>query len=133
MHKLLLMTGLALTLSLSAQMASASADTSELKATLQASMQRDLERRMVDGGLPHVDFETGDVTLYYPTERHPRILTMGDHYVMCAELLTKDGVRKTVDFYLAKNGRRYTIFHTVIGDRGPLKKLIKAGVAKPLK
>ncbi|WP_165586987.1 hypothetical protein [Pseudaestuariivita atlantica] len=58
---------------------------------------------------------------------------MGDYFVMCAGLLTKDGVRQPVDFHMARNGRRFTIFRTEIGNRAPLKKLIKAGIARPLK
>ncbi|WP_165586988.1 hypothetical protein [Pseudaestuariivita atlantica] len=55
MHKLFLSAGLAACLALPIGEAAASSDTTELKATLQASMQRDLERQMIDGAIAHLD------------------------------------------------------------------------------
>jgi len=107
-------------------------DTTELKAKLQASMQRSVERRLVDGALLSLDFETGETTQLYPVEAHPMILAMGDHFVLCSDLKALDGTSKTVDYYMAKNGNRYSIFRTEIDNRAPLKALMKAGKAHHL-
>ncbi|MEM8978045.1 MAG: hypothetical protein AAGD04_01045 [Pseudomonadota bacterium] len=114
--------------------ASALANTStELKSTLQASMQRTIERATVEGALHHINLETGEESRYYPTDRHPMIVQLGDVYVMCAELKTKEGTEHTVDFYMVENGRRYTLIRTEIDNRAPLKELIGDGKAARIK
>ncbi|MEM9852014.1 MAG: hypothetical protein AAF761_08450 [Pseudomonadota bacterium] len=114
----------------------ASEDTTALKTRLQASMQREVDRRLVEGALIKMDFETGATVAFYPVEAHAMILQLGDsgdQFVLCSDLKSVDGKSTTVDYYMARNGNRYTIFHTAIGNRAPLKKLMKEGKAKHLK
>ncbi len=101
----------------------------EVRTKLQAALQRNLSRTMIDGALPHLDLQTGEVTRFYPTENHEVILQMNDLYVMCATLVTDDGKETTVDYYMAQNRGSYGVIRTEIGDRAPIKALIKAGKA----
>lgn len=108
-------------------------DTTVLKAELQAAMQRHMDRNAIDGALPFMNLETGKVEPLYPTESHPLILTMGDSFVLCADLRTAAGAKRIVDFYVAPAGKRYRIIRTEIDNRAPLRALMTAGVAKRLK
>ncbi|MEM7441190.1 MAG: hypothetical protein AAF393_16460 [Pseudomonadota bacterium] len=116
--------------------ATAASDTTALKTKLQAYMQREVDRRLIDGALLSLDYETGDSTALYPVEAHPMIMTFTDgseRYVLCSDLKTIDGKSHTVDYYMAKNGNRYTIFKTEINNRKPLKSMMKAGKVTQLK
>ncbi len=108
-------------------------DTTILKAELQAAMQRHMDRSVINGALPFMNLETGKVEPLYPTESHPLILTMGDSFVLCADLRTSEGKKRIVDFYVTQAGKRYKIIRTEIDNRAPLKALVSSGVAKRLK
>lgn len=108
-------------------------DTIVLKAELQAALQRHMDRSSIEGALPFMNLETGEVEPLYATESHPLILTMGDSFVLCADLRTAEGVKRIVDFYVTPAGRQYKIIRTEIDNRAPLKALMAAGLAKRLK
>lgn len=101
----------------------------EVRTKLQAALQRSLSRAMIDGALPHLDLETGEITKFYPTENHEVILRMNDVYVMCATLVTADGTETTVDYYMAQNRGSYGVIRTEIDNRAPIKSLMEAGKA----
>jgi len=124
---------LCLVLALSAPVAASATDTTELKTTLQTSLQRNIERQLIDGGLHRMNLETGEVEVFYPVDTHPMIVRMGEMYVMCSDLKRADGSSSTVDYYLARKGARYAIIQTEIGNRAPLKSLMRQGKAKLLK
>lgn len=104
----------------------------ELRTRLQAALQRNLGRTMLDGSLRHVDLQSGDVTRLYPTENHEVILKMGEIYVMCSTLVTKDGSEALVDYYIAESDGRYAVIRTEIDNRAPLTDLITSGQARRL-
>lgn len=101
----------------------------ELRTQLQAALQRNLGRSMIDGALPHLDLETGEVTRFYPTENHEMILALGDVFVMCATLEAEDGTVTEVDYYIAGTAPRFAVIRTEIDNRAPLKALMAAGKA----
>lgn len=107
------------------------ADTTSIKTALQASLQRDLQRSLINGALTHIDLATGEVQEFYPTDTHPMIVAVGDHFVMCSDMMAKDGSTRPVDFYMVSDGRGYRIFRTEIGNREPLMALMDKGVAAP--
>lgn len=104
----------------------------ELRTQLQAALQRNLGRSMQAGALPHIDLKTGAVTRYYPTENHEIILRLDEVYVMCATLVTEDGAKALVDYYLTESGGRFAVIRTEINNRAPLRALMDAGRAKRL-
>lgn len=108
-------------------------DTIVLKAELQAAMQRHMDRSAIDGALPFMNLETGEVESLYPTESHPLILIMGNSFVLCADLRTAEGAKRIVDFYLTQAGKQYKIIRTEVDNRAPLRALMTAGLAKRLK
>ena len=103
------------------------------KASLQAAMFQHIDRQLVQGSFLHVDFKGGIVEKLSPAKAHPMMLKMGNHYVLCTSFRRADGKDVNVDFYAARSEGGYSIFHTVIDNRGPLMALIKAGKVKPLK
>ena len=124
---------IALAICLTLPTASWAADTTELKTTLQSSLQRSLERLMIDGALQRMDLESGEMENFYPVENHPMVIRLGDHFVMCSDLKRPDGSSVQVDYYLSAKGKRYALVQTEIGNRKALRALIKAGKAKVLK
>jgi hypothetical protein len=103
------------------------------KAKLQAAMQMHIQRNLVNGAILHLDTKTGDVRPLYPTQAHPMVIAMGENFVLCTDLRDKAGKARPLDLYMAPSGRSFTVFHTEIDNRAPLTKLIKKGLAKPLR
>ncbi len=115
-----------------AAMAAQSVSTSE-KILLQATMQQSINRKLVDGKYYYFDAANSKVQAVYPAKTHPMILSYGDHFVLCTNFRTKQGKEVNVDFYIARNGEGFVVFDTLIDDRAPLHKLMKAGQVKVLK
>ena len=112
---------------------SAAADSTVDKTRLQAAMQQHIERQLVDGAILHLDTASGDVQTLYPTQAHPMILQMGEHFVLCSDLKDESGKSMPIDLYMAQKGKRFVVFHTEIDNRGPLKGLMKSGVVTRLR
>lgn len=112
---------------------SANAEGTVDKARLQAAMQQHIQRHVVDGAILHFDANTGEVRPLYPTKAHPMVITMGDHFVLCTDLRDKSGKEMPLDLYMARNGRSYVVFHSEINNRTPLQRLLKKGIAWPLR
>lgn len=103
------------------------------KARLQAAMQQHIERSLIDGAILHLDTETGEVRTLYPTQAHPMIVSMGNNFVLCADLRDKSGKTMPLDLYMAPSGRSFKVFHSEIDNRAPLMAFMNKGLAKPLR
>ena len=106
---------------------SASEDT---RIHLQASMQRHIERSLIDGAMLLIDVETGDLQTVFPTKAHSVILAGDGYYVMCADVRDEAGAKIPVDYYLAPTTRGFRVFRTEDDNRKPLQRLMKAGAVK---
>lgn len=129
-HRLL--TALALTLILGHAAAEKIQLAAVDKATLQASMQQHIDRQLVEGAYLHLNPDTGEVTPLHPTTAHPMILSMGKYYVLCSDFRDARGSAVNIDFYLARRGRNYVVFHTAVAQRAQLERLMKAGKVEML-
>ena len=113
--------------------AAGTAESTMDKARLQAAMQKHIERQMVGDAILHLDVDEGKVKALYPTQAHPMILKMGEHFVLCSDLKDEAGRSLPIDLYMAQRGKRFVVFHTEIGNRAPLKTLMSRGLVKPLR
>lgn len=97
------------------------------KTGLQAAMQRHVDRQSVDGAYLHLDPATGEVRRLHPVTAHPMIMQMGENFVMCFDF--RDGAEKKaeVDFYLARKGDSFVVFHAAVANRELLQRLMQAG------
>lgn len=112
---------------------SANAEGTVDKARLQAAMQQHIQRHVVDGAILHFDADTGEVRPLYPTKAHPMVIAMGEHFILCTDLRDKSGAEMPLDLYMARKGRSYVVFHSEINNRAPLQRLLKKGLARPLR
>ena len=97
------------------------------KAALQAAMQRHIDRSLVDGVILHLDRASGEVQRLHPVTAHPMILVYGDHFVLCFDFRDDAGNNVPIDYYMARQGSSYTVFHTAVADRALLQDLMAAG------
>ena len=100
------------------------------KTALQAAMQRHIDRSLVNGAYLHMNPKTGDVRRLHPVTAHPVILQMGRYFVLCFDFRDNQGASVNVDFYMARRGKSYVVFHAAVEDRALLRRLMKAGKAK---
>ncbi|MEO9901527.1 hypothetical protein [Nisaea sp.] len=119
--------GFALLASLLFNSAQAAALTLAEKASIQASMQRHVDGKLVDGALLYLDQKSGEVHRLHPVTAHPMIMTMGDHYVLCFDFRNDEGKNVPVDYYMARRNNEYVVFHTAVAERGLLKRLMSDG------
>ncbi len=97
---------------------------------LQAAMQSYIEANLVNGALLHIDDTTGIAHSYYPAKAHPKIMQVGRYYYLCASFRDTGGQDVMLNFYVAKDGNRYVVFHTLIGEDDALEARIEAHAAK---
>lgn len=102
----------------------------ETRMQLQAAMQRHISRTTIAGVYPKMNLATGQVEKLHPAAGHPRVVTLGEQYVLCSEFRDADGKQVSVDFYLARDDQRWTVFQVEFDNRAPLKALMSSGVAK---
>lgn len=121
---------LAVLSALTAARADALSDTD--RAALQAAMVQHIDRQTIDGFYLNVDLADGRVLRYSPAKSHPMVLRMGENYVLCTDFKDADGKSATVDFYVARKGKSYSVFKTEIANRAPLEKLMASGKVSPV-
>lgn len=97
------------------------------KASLQAAMQHHIDGQLVNGVFLRLNMKEGRVDPLAVTKAHPMILKMGEHFVLCSDFRGPDGKEVPVDFYMARAGAKFVIFHTEIANRAPLEKLVSEG------
>ena len=100
---------------------------------LQATMQQSINQKLVDGKFFYFDATQSKVQTVYPAKTHPMILSYGRHFVLCTNFRTNEGKDVNVDFYIARGNDGFVVFDTLVDDRAPLHKLMKAGLVKALK
>lgn len=98
------------------------------KIQLQVAMQKSISHQLVDGKYFYFDTKNSNVVTLYPTQAHPMILSMGSQFILCSDFKTKSGKSVNIDFYLARKGKTFVVFDTVIGNRKPIAKMMKAGL-----
>ena len=100
------------------------------RAKLQATMFKEINRRLVDGAYLHFDTAAEKVNPLYPSKTHPMVLSMGEHFVLCTDFKTKTGQSVNIDFYVARKKNSFVIFKTAVGERKVVEKLMQAGRVK---
>ncbi len=104
-----------------------------LLAQLQTVMQRHIEGQLIDGALRVRDLSSGDISLYYPTERHSMVMSIDEDYILCTDLVSESGESVPVDFYVTSAGDDYFVYQTEINNRRPLKALMKKNLVERLR
>jgi hypothetical protein len=104
-----------------------------LLAKLQTVMQRHIEGQLIDGALRVRDLSNGDVSLYYPTERHSMVMSIDEDYILCTDLVSESGESVPVDFYVTSAGDDYFVYQTEINNRRPLKALVEKNLVERLR
>lgn len=96
---------------------------------LQVTMQSHIDASLVDGAMLYMDPETGNVMHYYPTKAHPKVMSLGDNFVMCAEVVDDMNKASMANFYITRSGAHFVVFQTTVGTDPTLQKLMKDGRA----
>ena len=97
---------------------------------LQASMQRHIDRTSIIGAYPKMNLATGKLDQLHPAAAHPRIVSLGEQFVLCADFRDAEGKNVPVDFYMARDDQKWTVFQVEFDNRAPLKALMTSGVAR---
>lgn len=104
----------------------------QTRVLLQAAMQSHIDRTTVSGSYPVVDMKSGQVRKLHPAVGHPMVVLMGEYYVLCADFRDGAGQAVNVDFFVARDDTKFTVFQVEVANRAALRSLISAGVARML-
>ena len=99
------------------------------RVALQAAMFQYIDQQVVNGEYLNIDLSTGKVEQLAPSKAHPMLVRIDDKFVLCTDFFDKAGKPINVDFYTARRGNSFVVFHTEINNRDPLKKLMRENVA----
>ena len=103
------------------------------KIQLQSAMQVSINQKLVDGGFMYLDENKAEVRKLYPAQAHPMILQMGEHFILCSDFRDETGNKINIDFYVARSADGFVVFDTVVDNRKPIDKMMKAGRVTVLK
>ncbi|SME99374.1 hypothetical protein SAMN06265365_11494 [Tistlia consotensis] len=117
-------------LALLALLPPASALTLGEKAALQAAMQQQVERQTIEGVYLAYDAEAQQVRGLSPVTAHPKILEMGDSFILCFDFLDATGEPVQIDYWLARKGDGFVVFHEAVSQRQQVQALMRAGKVK---
>ena len=112
-------------------------------------MQQHIDSQLVDGAYLRLETDTGEVVPLYPDTAHTIIFEMGEHFVLCYDFRDGEGsatvrLSHSIDISILSSATTsgtarvarsmsisifssFVVFHTSIGDRSTLKKLMKEG------
>ncbi len=94
---------------------------------LQATMQQLIQRKTIAGKFFYFDTDAAKVNSIYPAKAHPKIMKMGDNFILCQDFRKSDGKPVNVDFYVARQDKGFVIFDTVVNNHEPIERLMKVG------
>ncbi len=96
---------------------------------LQTAMLNYMDSILVDGGYSYVDTKTDSLSTVYPANVHPFVVSLGDDYVVCSEMIDESGNTVTADFLVRRIGGDYRVVQMILDDResvqGAMSKLKK--------
>lgn len=96
----------------------------ELQVKLQSLMLSYTDSVLVDGGYTYIDTRDDSLRTVYPANVHPFIVTLGDDYVVCSEMIDESGEAVTADFVVRKIGGEYRIVQVLVDDREALQNVM---------
>ena len=97
------------------------------KIQLQATMQKSITRQLVGGQFLYFDTEKDQVVALHPYKVHPMILSMDGNFILCSDFRNADGKKVNIDFYVARRGNKFVVIDTVVDNRAPIERMMKAG------
>jgi len=112
-------------------LARADAVTLSDKTALQIAMQKHVDRQTIDNFYLYFDAKEAKVRKLRPATAHPMIMQMGEHFVLCFDFFDSAGKKIEVDYYMARKGRGFVVFHSAVGSRNALMALVKQGKVRP--
>ena len=107
-------------------------DRAQLRIELQASMQRFIDRNVIDNTFVAINLEDGVLEEFVPTKAHEWILQGDGFFVLCSDMRDRSGNSVTVDYFMTKVGRSYRVLRTEISNREPIRSLMRAGKLRKL-
>ena len=132
MRRKLMTPMVAITMSFASSYAAAEVTRNE-RIVLQATMQQSIARNLINGRYFYFDVRKSEVNAIYPAKTHPMILEMGDHFILCTDFRNGDGDAVNVDFYVTRKDDTFVVFDTVVENRTPIERMMKAGLVKMVK
>ncbi len=102
-------------------------------AELQATMQQHVDRKTIDGAYLVFDSQRTEVRELYPVTGHPMVLQFDDHFVLCFDFVDAKSKKVEIDYYLAREGSGFFVFHEEVGNRGILAAMMSEGRVSAIK
>ncbi|NDV01236.1 hypothetical protein [Pseudoroseicyclus tamaricis] len=93
----------------------------EMRVALQGAMLSYVDSVLVDGAYTYLDPTADEMRTVYPANVHPMIVTVGDDYFVCSEMVTETGEQVTADFLVREVEGEWTVVQALLNDRASLE------------
>jgi len=93
---------------------------------VQSAMQQYIDQISVGGAYSFIDQKSSDLKTVYPANVHPMVLSFGDDFFVCSEVIDGGGKNLTADFLVRKFGDEYRVVQMFLDNRS----LVEAAMAK---
>jgi hypothetical protein len=102
-------------------LAHAEEQSAALQVELQTAMLTYTESIFVDGSYSYIDTKTDALKTVYLANAHPFVLSMGNDFVVCSEMIDDAGNNITADYLVRRIEGKYKVVQMLIDDRESLK------------
>ena len=100
-----------------------------LKSELQGAMMDYIDYNSVEGKFLYLNAAQDRVIHYFPANLHPRILKIGDYFVLCSDFKTAEGANVDVDFLAIEAEGELRVIQALVGQRDVIRRMMKAQMA----
>lgn len=97
----------------------------DIKTKLQSAMITHIDSVTVDGSYSYVDTKSGSFTTVYPANVHPIVLSAGNDFFVCSEMINEEGETVTADFLVREIEGSYRVVQMIVNDRASVKSAVK--------
>lgn len=100
-----------------------------LKSELQGAMMDYIDYNTVDGKFLYLNATQDKVINYFPANLHPRILQIGEYFVLCSDFKTLEGTNVDVDFLAVYVDEEIRVIQALVEQRDVIRRMMKAHMA----
>lgn len=123
--KILQAIALLIVASLSAPPAHAQDIPADVQVRLQTAMLNYNDAILDQGSYHYLDTDKDRMSVAYPANAHPFIVTLGESYFVCSEFIDAQGNTITADYLVRQVDGEYRVVQMILDDRKSLQKAMK--------
>ena len=95
----------------------AAGTSADVQVQVQSAMQLYIDQISIGGSYTYVDAKSRKYRTLYPANAHPFVVTIGEDYFVCSEMVDGAGTTLTADFLVREIDKQYRVVQMIVDDR----------------